>query len=125
MKTALRETRRRPVGKIVSAAGIRRCVNCLLENAPAGSQIILFGSYALGKPKPGSDLDFMVIEPEVTDRLGEMVRLRTALDTVIAPLLVAADVVVASRRRFEEWRDTPNTIYREAARKGRVYDAIG
>jgi uncharacterized protein len=99
---------------------IERAVGLLLEAAPAGSKVILFGSHARGDARPDSDLDFLVIEPDVTTYREEMVRLRDAL----RPLRVPADVLVTTKEIFEEWRDTPGTVLYEAAKEGRVYDAV-
>ena len=88
----------------------------LREAAPSGSEVYLFGSHARGENRADSDLDFLIIEPEVTDRHAEMVRLRD----VLRPLRVAADVLVTSRRVFEEWRGTPNNVLYEAALYGRL-----
>lgn len=85
--------------------------------APEGSKVILFGSYARGDARPSSDLDFLVVEPEVKSKLDEMVRLRDAL----RPLRVAADVLVSSQEQFDYWKDTPCTVPYEASRKGRSF----
>ena len=98
---------------------IRRAAESLLRAAP-GSKVILFGSHARGQAGAHSDLDFLVVEPEVSDWLGEMVRLREAL----RPLRVPVDVLVVSRSKFEYWRDTPNTVYYRAAKEGRVYEQV-
>ena len=103
---------------LVDKEVIRKAVDLLLRAAPVGSKVILFGSYARGDARPDSDLDFIVVEPEVRDRFGEMVRLREAL----MPLDVMADVLVVSARVFREWADTPNTVICEAAREGKVYE---
>jgi uncharacterized protein len=76
---------------------IEKAVGLLLEAAPAGSTVILFGSHARGDARPDSDLDFLVIEPDVTAYREEMVRLRDAL----RPLRVPADVLVTTREIFE------------------------
>jgi len=123
-KTALRRTHRRTTGTGASQALIRQCVNCLLKAAPARSRVILFGSYARGTARPDSDLDFLVVEPRVTGRIGEMVRLGKALESVLSDTLLAADVIVVSEHKFRYWRDTPNTLAHTAATEGRVYDAI-
>ena len=68
-------------------------VKALAQAAPLAQQIILFGSHARGDATASSDLDFLVIEPEVVNRASEMVRLRRAL----RPLRVPADVLVYSR----------------------------
>ncbi len=98
---------------------ITQAVDLLLSAAP-GSKVILFGSCARGQVGPDSDLDFLVVEPRVKDRYGEMVRLRK----VLRPLKVPADVLVVSMKVFEEWRDTPNTVIYEAAKEGRFYDKV-
>lgn len=98
---------------------IAKAADLLLRAAP-GSKVILFGSYARGDARPDSDLDFIVVEPEVRDRMAEMVRLREAL----RPLHVAADVLVVSAKTYEEWSDTPNTVVYEAAREGKVYEQV-
>ena len=45
----------------------------LLQQAAPGSTVIVFGSCARGDPKEDSDLDVLVVEPEVNDRLVERV----------------------------------------------------
>jgi predicted nucleotidyltransferase len=105
---------------LVDEEVIRKAVDLLLRAAPAGSKVILFGSYARGDARPDSDLDFVVVEPEVKDAFGEMVRLRE----VLRPLRIAVDILVVSAKTFEEWRDTPNTAICEAAREGKVYEQV-
>ena len=104
---------------MIDATTIARAVELLRQAAPRAT-IILFGSYARGDATEDSDLDFLVIEPEVQDRRGEMVRLRD----VLRPLRVPADVLVASRRTFEHWADTPNTVLYEAAQEGKIFDGV-
>lgn len=97
----------------------RSAVKLLLEAAP-GATVIVFGSYARGDVQPGSDLDLLVVEPQVGDRYAEMSRLAQAL----AHLRVAIDVLVVSTDQFRYWRDTPNTVYHRAAREGRAYEQV-
>ena len=99
---------------------IEKAVELLLEAAPAGSKVILFGSHARGDARPDSDLDFLVIEPRVADHHAEMVR----LEHVMQPLPVSVDVLVTTEAIFEQWRDTPGTVLYEAAKEGRVFDAV-
>jgi predicted nucleotidyltransferase len=100
---------------------IDRAARMLLEAAPEGSEVILFGSYARGNAAPHSDLDFLVIEPFVNGQRREMVRLRNAL----RPLRVPAEVLVVSAEGFEAWKDQVNTIPAEAHRHGRRYRHAG
>lgn len=92
----------------------------ILKEAGRPSRIILFGSYGRGTPAEDSDLDFLVIQPEVPDRRREMVHLRRAL----SPLRIPVDVLVVSEQVFKEWGETPGHVLYEAAREGRVlYEA--
>jgi uncharacterized protein len=104
----------------MDSAVIQEAVDLLLEAAPAGSRVILFGSHARGDARPDSDLDFLVIEPRVADHRAEMVRLHH----VLQPLRVPVDVLVTTESVFEEWHDTPGTVLYEAAKEGRVFDAV-
>jgi uncharacterized protein len=106
---------------MIDQATIEKAVDLLLGAAPAGSKVILFGSHARGDAKPYSDLDFLVIEPRVADHRREMVR----LEEVLEPLDIPTDVLVTSKSVFEEWHDTPGTVLYEAAKEGRVFDAVG
>jgi uncharacterized protein len=100
---------------MISEETIQRAVE-LLRGAASPSRIILFGSYARGDARENSDLDFLVIQPVVTARRREMVR----LSDVLRPLRVPADVLVASERVFEEWRNVPGTVLYEANKEGKV-----
>jgi len=95
---------------------VRQAATLLAQAAP-GARVILFGSYARGEPTPDSDLDFLVVEPSVTNRVAEMVRLRRAL----SPLRVAADVLVTTEQEFQRWRTVPGNVYHEAATEGKTF----
>lgn len=97
---------------------IRKAAHALLDAAP-GSRVILFGSYARGEAVSGSDLDFLVVQPEVRARRREMVRLSDTL----RQLGIHADVLVVSENSFNEWADLPGTVLYEAAREGKVFRA--
>jgi predicted nucleotidyltransferase len=87
----------------------------ILQAAPPGSRVILFGSHARGQAGEHSDLDFLVIEPEVQDVVKESVRLHRAL----RGLEVWADVIVRSEESVREWRDVYGTVINSALREGR------
>ena len=104
---------------MIDEATIARAVELLREAAP-GSRVILFGSYARGEADEDSDLEFLVIEPKVWARREEMVRLRRVLRSLHIPV----QILVASQKTFDEWADTPGTVLYEAAREGKIFDAV-
>jgi predicted nucleotidyltransferase len=86
-----------------------------LSAAAPQARVILFGSHARGDAGPGSDLDFLVIQPAVDDPAEESVRLRRTL----RGLGVFADVVVVSEREAEDWRDVRGSLIHSALSEGR------
>jgi uncharacterized protein len=88
----------------------------LLVEAAHPEKIILFGSYACGDFDEDSDLDFLVILPEVENRFDEMVRLQD----VLTPLHVPTDVMVYSVAEVAERGDLPGSALRWALEEGTV-----
>jgi predicted nucleotidyltransferase len=83
-------------------------------------QIILFGSRARGEAEKTSDVDLLVVQREVADRFSEIVRLHRAL----RGLILGVDILVIGAKAFEEWSDTPGSVYHTARREGKVlYEA--
>jgi uncharacterized protein len=95
---------------VIEEAGRR-----LLAATPPDTRVVLFGSHARGDAGRHSDLDFLVIEPEVENAAVESVRLRRAL----GDLVLAADVIVASEYRVREWRDVRGSLIHAALAEGR------
>lgn len=87
-----------------------------LATAAPGARVIVFGSYARGDAGPDSDLDLLVIEPDVRMRRAESARLRRELRN----LEVALDVFVVDRRHVDRWGQVPGTMIHEALRTGRI-----
>lgn len=100
---------------MIAQATIDQAVELLKREAPDAT-VILFGSYARGDARDDSDLDLLVVKAIVQARRHEMVHLKEAL----RPLKVSVDVVVVSRKTFDEWADTPGTLIYHAAREGKV-----
>jgi predicted nucleotidyltransferase len=117
---ALRRYRRRFEVRWVRPAPAALLAAALLAGSLAaaapGARVVLFGSHARGEAGPHSDVDLLVIEPNVADQFGEIVRLQR----VLAPLRLPADIVVVSEEHASEWRDVPSTMLYDALREGRV-----
>ncbi|MGN6254728.1 MAG: nucleotidyltransferase domain-containing protein [Solirubrobacterales bacterium] len=87
-----------------------------MATAAPGAQVILFGSHARGEANPHSDLDFLVVEPEVDNEAEESVRLHRTL----RDLRVPADVIVVSREYADRWREVRGGLIHAALSQGRV-----
>ena len=101
---------------IAAEAMIERAGRALIAAASAPAKVILFGSHARGDAGKDSDFDFLVIEREVDDRFGEMVR----LGRILGRLLIPADVVVVSEQHAQKWGSVKGTMIHEAMSEGRV-----
>ncbi len=97
------------LGKIAAAAKV-------LVDAAHPLKIVLFGSYAQGTPTEDSDLDLLVIERSLPNKLDEMVRLRRLL----RPLRIPVDVLVYSEDEVREWGHLPGTTLYWALREGKI-----
>jgi predicted nucleotidyltransferase len=103
---------------VIDETTIGEAVRRLREAAP-DARIILFGSSARGEPGRHSDLDLLVVEPEVENAAEESVRLRRELRDLLVPM----DIVVVSARHVEEWRDVRGSLVHSALADGRVLAA--
>ena len=79
-------------------------------------KIILFGSYASGKPTKDSDLDLLVIKDEDLPSRSQNRQLRK----ILAGLKVPVDVIVKNTKEFETYKDIVGTIMYPANKFGRV-----
>lgn len=113
---ALSATRFATLSAMVSRDLIDEAGKLLASVAGADSRVILFGSHARGEAGADSDVDFLVIEPVVEDRLKEWERLRRALRDFPAPV----DIVVLDETRASQRAKVPGTMVHHALRDGRV-----
>jgi predicted nucleotidyltransferase len=100
---------------MIDEATISEAARRLVDASPPGTRVVLFGSHARGEAQKHSDLDFLVIEPEVEHSGAESVRLRR----VLGDLVVSADIVVVSEQRAGEWRDVRGSLIHAALAEGR------
>jgi predicted nucleotidyltransferase len=83
-------------------------------------RIVLFGSHARGEAQEGSDIDLLVVMPEVASRRQAILQIREAL----VPLGISVDVLVASGADYDKWSEAPSTTLYWAKREGEVlYEA--
>jgi predicted nucleotidyltransferase len=99
----------------VTAEKVNDVVHRLVA-AASPLRLIAFGSAARGELAAANDLDLLVVEPELTSRYSEMVRLQKALRGV----LMSVDLVVTSEASYTERCRIPGTLEYAALREGRV-----
>lgn len=80
-------------------------------------QIILFGSYAYGQPKAGSDLDILVIVSESTEPAHR--RAQKAYRCV-GSIGIPKDLLVLTREEFEKQMRIVTSLARRVKKRGKV-----
>jgi predicted nucleotidyltransferase len=101
-----------------ASATVQSVLTYLAPELPRGARVFVFGSHAKGSARADSDIDVLVIEPEVRDRTAEMIRLSALLGRQLIP----ADVVVMSSEMFGRQRKIRNTLAWRIARQGVEYE---
>lgn len=99
-------------------ANIREVGRRLAAEAP-NARVVLFGSHARGSATPRSDIDVLVIEPQVENTALEAVRLMRAVRDLRLPV----EIVVVSEREAAEWGDVRGSLVHAALAEGRVLAA--
>jgi len=83
-------------------------------------KIILFGSAATGEMNRDSDIDLLIVEPEIIDRRAEYVRIIKVLRGIRYPF----DVLFITTQWFEESKEVVGGIAYPANKYGKViYEA--
>ncbi len=80
------------------------------------SQVVLFGSHARGTASEWSDVDLLVILPNVSDKRAAAVNIRR----VLGDLPVCKDIVVATPEEITRRGHLAGTVLRSALREGKV-----
>lgn len=84
------------------------------------SKVILFDSHAHGDMDSPDDLGIMVIQPEVTNRFAEMVRLRRAVGSIGT----GVNILVYAEDEAKRRGNVPGTVVYWAFKEGKVlYEA--
>ena len=99
----------------VTTEKVNDVVNRLVA-AASPLRLIAFGSAARGALAAANVLDLLVVEPELTSRYSETVRLQKARRGV----LISVDLVVTSPARFDDRSQIPATPEYAAHREGQV-----
>jgi predicted nucleotidyltransferase len=82
-------------------------------------RILLFGSYARGEAEYGSDLDLLVVVPELGDKRVMAAEMTKAL----RGLRSAIDIIPTDPAEIARRGDTPGDVLRTALREGKtVYE---
>lgn len=79
-------------------------------------RIILFGSYAGGKPGPNSDLDILV----VMEVQGSTRQKANEIDLLMADRIIPMDFIVLTPEQYEQQRNIIGTMVRQVDREGKV-----
>ena len=88
----------------------------LAAAASKPTTVIVFGSYARGDATEESDLDLVVVQPEVSDKAGEYLRLKAA----VGRIGVGVDLVLFARPEFQRRSLVPGTLPYWAKKEGKV-----
>lgn len=79
-------------------------------------KIILFGSYAYGKPTVDSDIDLMIVMDTDEKPHKRAVSIRKALKDIGIP----KDIIVKTPQEFKRFKDIVGTVIYPAAHKGKL-----
>ncbi len=100
---------------ILTDATIREVVAAIVEHFDP-EKIILFGSYAGGRPNPDSDLDLLVVMESSEPRHHRAAPIRL----LFRPAPCSMDILVYTPEEIAYWNGTVNHIITEAMNTGRT-----
>jgi len=100
---------------MISQENINKAVSQLATVATP-CKVILFGSYARNEANEDSDLDLLVIKPQLINKGLEMVRLRNAIGSIG----IGVDVLVYSQQEVEKRGHIPSSALYYALKEGKI-----
>jgi predicted nucleotidyltransferase len=110
------KTKVHPVGFPPVAKTLPRAVERIVSELKP-EKIILFGSYAYGKPTPDSDVDLLVIMETEAKEIDRYV----AVSNLLYPRQFPVDILVKTPKEIKaEYKKRGNFFMREILTKGRV-----
>jgi len=80
-------------------------------------KIILFGSWAYGKPKKSSDLDILVV---MDDTISSRRKIASDIYEALCGILIPKDIVVVTLKDIEEWKNVSMAFITTVVKKGRI-----
>ena len=79
--------------------------------------IYLFGSYASGQAKEDSDIDLLIVIPDLNQERHDVVlKGRRSLRDIIFPI----DLIVSTQAEMQKWADVKCTLIYTVTRKGKI-----
>jgi predicted nucleotidyltransferase len=88
-------------------------------------QVILFGSQARGTSRPGSDLDFLIVQDHPFAPGHTRRQQMSKIWRRLAHFPVSQDILVYTPDEIEEWRQSKNHVIGRALREGKlVYERV-
>ena len=100
---------------IINAELISLMIDRIIRNFQP-VRIILFGSHARGDANPKSDVDLLVVLPQVVDKRKTAIEIRR----VLADVPVCKDIIVTTPEEIARRGDLVGTVLRPVLREGKV-----
>lgn len=79
-------------------------------------KIILFGSYAWGRPNEDSDFDLLIVKKNKKDFLTEQKKVRKIIDGEIA-----VDILISTPEEVKKRLDLGDFFFRDIIKKGKYF----